>query len=100
MKLAGLRGVRRGRKPITTKPAGEPEARPDLVERQFTAEKPNQLWAADITYIRILTGFCYVPFITDVCSRRIVGWTVSASLHTAGVPLLALEHARDWCTCR
>ena len=43
--------------------------------------------------MRILAGFCYVAFITDVYSRRIVGWAVSGSLHTAGLPLLALEHA-------
>ena len=93
MRAAGLQGVRRGRKPITTRSASVPDARPDLVERRFTAERPHQLWVADITYVRILTGFCYVAFITDVCSRKIVGWAVSASLHTAGLPLLALEHA-------
>jgi len=93
MKLAGVEGVRRGRKPITTRPAGEPDARPDLVERCFTAERPNQLWVADITYVRILGGFCYIAFITDVYSRRIVGWAVSDNLHTAGLPLLALKHA-------
>ena len=93
MRAAGLQGVRRGRKPITTRPAGEPDARPDLVERRFAAERPHQLWVADITYVRILGGFCYVAFITDVFTRRIVGWAVSASLHTQGLPLLALEHA-------
>ncbi|MCK6214869.1 IS3 family transposase [Micrococcus luteus] len=93
MKAAGLEGVRRGRKPVTTKPTGEPDTRPDLVERQFTADGPHQLWVADITYVRILGGFCYVAFITDVYSRRVVGWAVSGSLHTAGLPLLALEHA-------
>ena len=50
MKLAGVEGVRRGRKPITTRPTGEPDARPDLVERRFTAEGPHQLWVADITW--------------------------------------------------
>ena len=93
MRTAGLQGIRRGRKPITTRPAGETDARPDLVERCFTAERPNQLWVADITYVRILGGFCYVAFITDVYSRRIVGWAVSGSLHTVGLPLLALERA-------
>lgn len=63
------------------------------MERGFTAQRPNQLWVADITYVRIPTGFCYVAFITDVHSRKIVGWAVSSSLHTAGLPLLALEHA-------
>ncbi|WP_374928272.1 IS3 family transposase [Kytococcus sedentarius] len=93
MKTAGLEGVRRGRKPITTRPAAASDARPDLVERRFAAQRPNQLWVADITYVRIPTGFCYVAFITDVHSRKIVGWAVSSSLHTAGLPLLALEHA-------
>ena len=46
-----------------------------------------------MTYVRIPTGFCYVAFITGVFTRRIVGWAVSASLHTTGLPLLALEHA-------
>lgn len=93
MKLAGVEGVRRGRTPVTTKPTGDPDARPDLVERHFVAERPNQLWVADITDVRILTGFCYVAFITDVFTRRIVGWAISATLHTEGMPLLALEHA-------
>ena len=70
-----------------------PDARPDLVERRFTAEQPNRLWVADITYVRILAGFCYVASITDVCTRKIVGWAVAATLHTEGLPLLALEHA-------
>ena len=73
MKRAGLESVRRGRKPITTRPAAASDARPDLVERRFTAQRPNQLWVADITYVRIPTGFCYVAFITDVHSRKIVG---------------------------
>ena len=64
MKLAGVEGVRRGRKPITTRPTGELDARPDLVERRFTAEGPHQLWVADITYVRTISGFCYVAFIT------------------------------------
>ena len=62
MRAAGLQGVRRGRKPITTRPAGEPDARPDLVERRFAAERPHQLWVADITYVRILGGFCLSRF--------------------------------------
>jgi len=47
-----------------------------LVERKFIAERPNQLWVADITYVRILTGLCCVAFITDVHSRRFAGWAV------------------------
>ena len=93
MRAAGLQGVRRGRRPLTTRPTGQPDHRPDLVERRFVADRPRQLWVADITYVRTITGFCYVAFITDVYSRKIVGWAVSTSLHTAGLPLLALEHA-------
>ncbi|MFL0461226.1 IS3 family transposase, partial [Kytococcus sedentarius] len=93
MRAAGLQGVRRDRRPLTTRPTGQPDHRPDLVERRFVADRPRQLWVADITYVRTITGFCYVAFITDVYSRKIVGWAVSASLHTAGLPLLALEHA-------
>lgn len=93
MKIAGLQGVRRGRKPVTTRPTVGDDQRPDLVERKFVAARPQQLWVADITYFRILTGFCYVAFITDVFSRRIVGWAVAPPLHTENLPLLALEHA-------
>ena len=66
MRIAGLQSVRRGRKPrtTTTRPAGHPDTRLDLVERRLTAERPNQLWVADITYVRVLTGLCYVAFIT------------------------------------
>jgi len=93
MKSAGLQGVRRGRKTVTTRPAAGEDQRPDLVERKFVADRPQQLWVADITYVRILAGFCYVAFITDVFSRRIVGWAVAPTLHTQSLPLLALEHA-------
>ncbi|MGP5627002.1 IS3-like element IS3501 family transposase, partial [Brachybacterium alimentarium] len=72
MKIAGLQGVRRGRKPVTIRPEAGVDQRPDLVERKFVADRPQQLWVADITYVRILTGFCYVAFITDVFGRRIV----------------------------
>ena len=82
MRIAGLQGVRRGRKPRTTRPAGHPDTRLDLVERRFTAERPNQLWVADITYVRTFSGWVYVAFVTDVFSRRIVGWQTSTSLYT------------------
>lgn len=93
MKAAGLREVRRGRKIFTTISSQGPDRRPDLVERAFTAAGPHQLWVADITYVRIPTGFCYTAFITDVCSRRIVGWSVATSLHTEALPLQALDQA-------
>jgi hypothetical protein len=73
MKTAGLQGLRRGRKPLTTRPVGEPDTRPDLVERRFTTDRPHQPWVACITYVRILRGLCYIAFITDVFTRRFVG---------------------------
>src|SRR5699024_11864526 len=91
--IAGLQGVCRGRTPVTTRPEVGDDQRPDLVERKFVAARSQQLWVADITYVRMLTGFCYVAFITDVFSRRIVGWAVAPTLHTQPLPLLALEHA-------
>ncbi len=93
MRSAGLHGVRRGRKPNTTRLAQAEDHRPDLVQRDFTAAAPHELWVADITYVRLVSGFCYVAFITDVCTRKIVGWSVASTLHTDRLPLLALEHA-------
>ena len=52
----------------------------DLVERDFTATRPNQLWVADITYVRTSTGFAYAAFVTDAFSRLIAGWQLSLSL--------------------
>jgi transposase InsO family protein len=93
MRELGLRGAVRGRAwKVTTQsdPAG---ARPaDLVDRQFTATRPNQLWVADFTYVATWRGFVYVAFVIDVFARRIVGWRVSASLATDFV-LDALEQA-------
>lgn len=93
MRAAGLEGVIRGRKPRTTFPARTPDDRPDLVERRFRADRPNRLWVADITYVRTSAGFCYTAFVTDVFSRRIVGWATRATMRTDDLPLEALEHA-------
>lgn len=83
MRAAGLRGVRRrAAPPRTTTPGQGPDTRADLVERVFTAEAPNRLWVADITYVRTFTGWVYAAFVIDVYSRYIVGWQVSKSLHT------------------
>jgi putative transposase len=87
-----LRGVVRGKKKRTTVP-DEVSPRPaDLVERNFTAEAPNRLWVADLTYVSTWTGFVYVAFVIDAFSRSIVGWRVSNSLH-AELALDALEMA-------
>ena len=92
MKRLGIQGVTRGAKCWTTV-SDDALARPaDLVNRQFTANRPNQLWVADITFVATWVGFVYVAFIIDVFARRIVGWQVSRSLHTELV-LDALEQA-------
>jgi len=92
MRQLGIAGVTRGRKPRTTIP-DELALRPaDLVQRDFTATRPNQLWVADLTYVATWVGFVYVAFVIDVFSRRIVGWRVSRSLRS-DLALDALEQA-------
>ncbi len=92
MRDLGLRGAVRG-KPHRTTIADNASERPrDLVDRQFTAAGPNRLWVADLTYVRTWSGFVYVAFVTDVFSRRIVGWQASRSLKT-DLALDALEQA-------
>ena len=88
----GLQGATRARHARTTVPARVAEHPADLVDRVFRAEAPDRLWVADITHVRTRAGFCYASFITDVFSRRIVGWRVSSSLRT-DLALDALEMA-------
>ena len=90
MRAAGLRGITRAKGPRTTIGGTGPDTRPDLVERDFTARAPDQLWVADITYIRTFSGWVYAAFVTDVYSRRVVGWQLSRSLRT-DLALDALE---------
>jgi len=93
MRQMGLRGATRGKAWTTTTIPDDLLARPqDLVERDFTADAPNNLWISDITYVPTRVGFVYVAFVTDVFSRRIVGWRASKSLET-GLALDALEQA-------
>jgi putative transposase len=93
MKKAGLRGAQRG-KPVFTTVTDPADHRPaDLVNRQFTASMPNRLWVADITFVRTWQGFCYTAFVTDACTRTIVGWAVSATMRTEDLPLQAFNHA-------
>ena len=97
MRESGIRGVRRGRTPVTTKPAKGTGGRPDLVERGFEAEAPNRLHVADITYVRMANGsFGYTAFVTDVFARRIVGWACATTMDTRELPLQALEQAISW----
>jgi len=93
MRELGLYGVVRGGRVRTTRPAEDPAAAPqDLVQRQFTAERPNQLWVADFTYVATWRGFVYVAFVIDAFSRRIVGWRAHTTMRTDLV-LDALEQA-------
>jgi putative transposase len=92
MRDLGLRGAVRG-KPVRTTIGDDAAERPrDLVDRKFAAPAPNRLWVADLTYVRTWSGFVYVAFMTDVFSRRIVGWQASRSLKT-DLALDALEQA-------
>ncbi|RKS79927.1 putative transposase [Motilibacter peucedani] len=90
MRAAGLRGITRAKGPRTTIPGSGPDTRPDLVQRSFTADGPDQLWVADITYCRTFAGWAYAAFVIDVHSRRVVGWQLSTSLRT-DLALDALE---------
>jgi len=88
----GLCGAIRGKTFKTTIPDEKGQRPADLVERQFTAERPNQLWVADFTYVATWQGFVFVAFVIDVFARCIVGWRVSSSIKTDLV-LDALEQA-------
>lgn len=92
MRRAGLQGIRRGQVMRTTV-AGDKSLCPlDRVQRQFHADRPNQLWVSDFTYVSTWQGWLYVAFVIDVFARRIVGWRVSTSMKTDFV-LDALEQA-------
>ena len=93
MAQLGIRGVRKGRKPKTTKSDPAASRPPDLVDRHFQASGPNKLWVTDLTYVATWAGMAYVCFITDVYSRMIVGWRVATHMRTTMV-LDALEMAR------
>ena len=92
MRKQGIVGVTRRRSQITTtRRAGDPKG-PDLVQREFVAERPDALWVADITYVPTGSGFLYLAVVLDVFSRRIVGWAMAGHLRTDLV-LAALDMA-------
>lgn len=93
MRQMGICGVSRRRKVFTTRPDPDATRAPDLVDRDFTATKPNALWVTDLTYVPTRSGMAYVCFIVDAFSRRIVGWRVASNMKTEMV-LDALEMAR------
>jgi putative transposase len=92
MKRQGLRGVVRGKVVRTTISDSKAPCPLDRVNRQFKADRPNQLWVSDFTYVSTWQGWLYVAFVIDVFARRIVGWRVSSSMRTDFV-LDALEQA-------
>ncbi len=92
MRRLSLQGVRRGKVVRTTISDMKASCPLDRVNRQFKAERPNQLWVSDFTYVSTWQGWLYVAFVIDVYARRIVGWRVSTSMHTEFV-LDALEQA-------
>ena len=93
MREMGLQGAVRGRAFKTTTIRGEEGSRPlDLVDRDFQASRPNELWVSDLTYVATWRGFVYVALVIDAFARRIVGWRVSTSLRS-DLALDALEQA-------
>lgn len=92
MRRLGIAGARRGKTVRTTVPDTAAPCPLDHVNRQFKADRPNQLWVSDFTYVSTWQGWLYVAFVIDVFARRIVGWRVSSSMHTDFV-LDALEQA-------
>ena len=92
MRRLGLQGARRGKVVRTTVSDAKAACPLDKVNRQFKADRPNQLWVSDFTYVSTWQGWLYVAFIVDVYARRIVGWRVSSSMTTDFV-LDALEQA-------
>lgn len=82
MRLAGLQGASRRKKYRTTVRDRDARPAPDLVDRNFTVERPDQLWVADITYIPTWAGFLFLAVVLDAFSRRIVGWAMATHLRT------------------
>ena len=91
VRRAGLQGVWRGKGKRSTVSEGRSDL-PDLVKRDFSASRPNQLWVADFTYVPTRSGYVYTAFVIDVYSRYIVGWRVMRSMETTLV-FDALEQA-------
>ncbi|KHL06992.1 UNVERIFIED_CONTAM: transposase [Mumia flava] len=92
MRRLGLQGARRGKRVRTTIANGSQACPLDRVNRHFHADRPNQLWVSDFTYVSTWQGWLYVAFVIDVFARRIVGWRVSNTMSTDFV-LDALEQA-------
>jgi putative transposase len=83
MRREGIRGASRAHKRFTTRSDPAAVRAPDLVKRDFTADRPDRTWVADFTYCSTWSGIVYVAFVVDVFSRRIVGWKASRTMHTS-----------------
>ena len=92
MRDQGIEGASRAKKRFTTKSDPAHVRAPDLVNRNFTAARPDALWVADFTYCSTWSGIVYMAFIIDVCSRRLVGWKAARSM-TANLVVDALNMA-------
>jgi transposase InsO family protein len=95
MRLHGIQAKTKRRFKVTTRSKRNQLPMPDLVQRNFNAERPNQVWTSDITYLWTREGWAYVAVVLDLCSRMIVGWELSARL-TASLVTSAVERALDW----
>jgi len=93
MRLAGVRGVRKSKRVLTTRSDKTTILPSDLVNRRFIAPAPRRLWVCDVTYVATWSGFAYVAFVTDVYSRRIVGWNVASTLRSEILPMQAPDMA-------
>jgi putative transposase len=82
MRRTKLKGCLKGQRMRTTHRIALQQAAPDLVARNFSSAAPDKLWVADISYVRSREGFIYLSFILDVCSRRVVGWSMATHLRT------------------
>jgi putative transposase len=83
MRTHGLVGAkRRGRPWRTTRPDPEAQRRPDLVQRNFSASAPDELWVADLSYLRCWEGLVFFAFVIDAYSRRVVGWQLAGHMRT------------------
>ena len=85
MRELGIRGVRRGKQVRTTRPDEAADRHPDLVDRKFTADRPDALWVTDLTFVPTWSGVVYVCFIVDAFSRMIVGWRAATHMRTSTV---------------
>ncbi len=82
MRTLGLSGVVRAKKVYTTCPGSDAVRAPDLLDRDFTSDRPDRVWVADSTYVRTWAGFTYVAFIVDVFAQRIVAWNAATTMAT------------------